>query len=73
MMFQATNHWPVLCHGVAILAAGLSVSRGVATIESVNKVIVPVLLVIVVFCFYWALFLPHASEGITYIFSPNFG
>lgn len=71
--FQATNHWPVLCHGLAILLAGLSVSRGVATIEPVNKVIVPVLLVIVVFCFYWAIFLPHAAEGIIYIFTPSFG
>lgn len=55
------------------MAAALSVSRGVATIEPVNKVIVPVLLGIVVFCFYWALFLPYASEGITHMFSPSFG
>lgn len=66
------SNWPVLCHGISILVAALSVSRGVATIEPVNKVIVPVLLGIVVFCFYWALFLPYASEGITHMFSPSF-
>ena len=67
------SNWPVLCHGVSILGAALSVSRGVSTIEPVNKVIVPVLLAIVVFCFYWALFLPYAAEGIIHMFSPSFG
>ena len=46
---------------------------GVATIEPVNKVIVPVLLGIVVFSFYWAIFLPYASEGIQFMFQPNWG
>ena len=55
------------------MGAALSVSRGVATIEPVNKVIVPVLLLIVIFSFYWSLFLPFASEGITHMFSPSFG
>ena len=32
------SNWPVLCHGVAILLASLAVSRGVSTIEPVNKV-----------------------------------
>ena len=35
------SNWPVLCHGVAILLASLSVSRGVSTIEPVNKVSPP--------------------------------
>lgn len=67
------SSWPVLCHGLAILAAALSVSRGVSTIEPVNKVIVPILLFIIVFCFYWAIFLDFADEGIVHMFSPNWG
>jgi len=63
--------WPVFYHGLAIFVGGLSVSRGVSTIEPVNKVIVPVLLFIVAFSFYWAIFLPYASEGIIHMFTPN--
>jgi SNF family Na+-dependent transporter len=69
-VLQGSN-WPVLCHAVAILLASLSVSRGVSTIEPVNKVIVPVLLAIVVLCFYWAIFLPYAGNGIVHLFSPS--
>ena len=72
LLLQASS-WPVGFHGIAIFAAGLSVIRGVATIEPVNKVIVPILLGIIVLSFYWALFLPYASEGIKHMFSPNWG
>ena len=67
------SSWPVLFHGLAIIAASLSVIRGVATIEPVNKVIVPILLAIVVFSFYWALFLPYAADGIIHMFKPHWG
>ena len=65
------SSWPVLCHGLSMLFAMLSVSRGVSTIEPVNKVVVPILLFIVVFCFYWALFLPYSADGIIHMFSPS--
>jgi len=67
------SNWPVLCHGLAMLFATLSVSRGVSTIEPVNKVVVPILLFIIVFCFYWAIFLPFAADGIIHLFSPSWG
>ena len=51
----------------------LSVIRGVSTIEPINKVVVPVLLVMVLFNFYWAIFLPYANIGIEKFFSPNWG
>ena len=63
--------WPVLCHFLAILASALSVSRGVSTIEPVNRVIVPILLLIVVICFYWAIFLDFADQGIIHMFTPD--
>ena len=44
-----------------------------ATIEAVNKLIVPILLILIVFSFYWAIFLPYASEGIIFLFSPGWG
>ena len=37
------------------------------------QVIVPVLLFIVVLCFYWAIFLPYAGNGIIHLFSPSWG
>lgn len=70
--FQDSS-WPIFFHGIAIVAASLSVIRGVATIEPVNKVIVPILLAIVAFSFYWALFLPSAADGIIHMFKPNWG
>lgn len=70
-MYIQDSSWPVLCHGVAMLFAMLSVSRGVSTIEPVNKVVVPILLFIIVFCFYWALFLPYSADGIIHMFSPS--
>jgi SNF family Na+-dependent transporter len=63
----------VFFHGLAVLASSLSVIRGVATIEPVNRVIVPILLAIVAFSFYWAIFLPSAADGIRHLFRPNWG
>jgi NSS family neurotransmitter:Na+ symporter len=51
--------------------AALTVMGGVATIEPVNKVMVPTLLLIVTLSFYWSIFLPDATDGITYMFRPN--
>lgn len=67
------SSWPVFFHGLAIFTASLSVIRGVATIEPVNKVIVPILLAIVVFSFYWGIFLNSAADGIIHMFRPNWG
>ena len=65
------SHWPIVFHGISIFIAALVVMGGVAFIEPVNKIIVPVLLGIVAFSFYWAIFLRSAAEGITYMFKPN--
>ena len=57
----------MICIGLACLA----ISRGVSSIEPVNRVIVPTLLLIVVFTFYWALFMPYGGMGIIHMFSPS--
>ena len=56
---------------VSVLVAGVSVSRGVSSIEPMNTVVVPTLLLLILFSFYWGLFLPYASIGIKHFFSPN--
>lgn len=58
-------------HVVSVLVAGVSVSRGVSSIEPMNMVVVPTLLLLILFSFYWGLFLPYASIGIEHFFSPN--
>ena len=56
-----------------MVASALSVSKGVSTIEPMNKVVVPILLGIVLFSVYWAIFLPYAQVGIEHYFTPNWG
>jgi len=63
--------WPVPCHFLSVLIAAVSVSRGVSSIEPMNKVVVPALLILLLFSFYWGLFLPYAHIGIEHFFTPN--
>ena len=70
-MHTQDSNWPVFCHALAVIVTGLAVCFGVSTIEPVNNIIVPLLLLIVVFSFYWALYLPFASAGIVHMFHPS--
>ena len=56
---------------MSVLVAAVSVSRGVSSIEPMNTIVVPTLLLIILFSFYWGLFLPYAYIGIKYFFTPN--
>ncbi|XP_071100229.1 uncharacterized sodium-dependent transporter YocR-like [Haliotis cracherodii] len=69
--FAEKSAWPVLTHGIAIVIAGLSVVKGVKTIEKVNMFLVPVLLLILLFTFVWSLTRKYADIGIKYLFTPN--
>ena len=63
----------VLCMLAVLVVAALSISRGVSSFEKVNWVMVPTLLLSVAFSFYWAIFLPYASQGIVHLFTPDWG
>lgn len=67
------SSWPIFCHFLSILLAGLCISRAVSSIEFVNKIIIPILLAIIVLSFYWALSLKYAEYGIKYLFTPDWG
>ncbi|PVD32527.1 hypothetical protein C0Q70_07967 [Pomacea canaliculata] len=69
--FAEDSSWPVLTHGVAVLLAGLSVVKGVKTIEKVSMVLVPTLLVIIIFNFVWSLTRSNADIGLTFMFTPH--
>jgi len=69
--FAEESSWPLLTSALAVVLAGLSVAKGVKTIEKVSLFLVPVLLFIIGFTFVWSLTREYADLGITYLFTPN--
>ncbi|XP_076456354.1 putative sodium-dependent transporter YocR [Babylonia areolata] len=69
--FAEDSYWPVLTHAIALILAGLAVSKGVKTIEKVSMVLVPLFLLIILFTFVWALTRDHADYGLKFLFSPK--
>jgi neurotransmitter:Na+ symporter, NSS family len=63
--------WPLVFHAFAMGVGGLAISRGVSSIERVNKVLIPALLLIVLVSVVRALTLPGAADGIAYLFTPQ--
>ena len=64
-----TSWWPVLTHAMAMGLGVLVVARGVSAIESVARILMPALLVLVVVLAVRAVTLPGAEDGLTYLFS----
>jgi len=63
--------WPLLFHGLAMGFGAFAIWKGVSSIERVNKVLVPTLLVIIAISVVRALMLPGAMEGVAYLFTPE--
>lgn len=63
--------WPLLFHALAMGLGALAIGKGVKSIEKVNKVLVPTLLIIVVISVVRALMLPGAWDGVAYLFTPE--
>lgn len=68
--FQASS-LPLLFHGLMVALGAGAVYKGVSSIERVNKVLVPTLLVIVVIAVVRAVTLPGAGAGLAYLFTPD--
>ena len=68
--FQASG-LPVLFHLFMMIGAMLAIWYGVQSIERVNKILIPSLLVIVILSVIRAVTLPGASEGLAYLFTPQ--
>lgn len=62
---------PVLFHAVAMGLGAIVVLRGVRSIEKVNKFLIPTLFVIVLISVGRAITLDGASEGISFLFTPD--
>jgi len=62
---------PFVFHLMAIIVGALAIARGVRSIERVNKVLIPTLLVIIFISVIRALTLPGSMDGIAYLFRPE--
>lgn len=72
--WEAFNSTPeaVLFHGVAVGLGVFVVSKGVRGIETAAKILIPSLVVLVVVLAIKALTLPGASQGLAFLFTPDF-
>lgn len=68
--FQGTV-WPIILHAFAMGLGGLIVVKGVSSIEKVNKILIPSLVVVVIISLIRALTLPGSFEGVQYLFTPD--
>jgi len=65
------SYWPLLFHAFAMGFGAFAIWRGVSSIERVNKVLIPTLLLIVILSVVRALTLPGAWKGVSYLFTPQ--
>ena len=63
----------VLTHAVAMAMALFVVSKGVRGIETAAKILIPSLVALVIVLALRALTLPGASEGLAFLFTPDWG
>lgn len=68
----STGLEPLYFHAVAMVLGALIVYRGVQGIEKTNKILIPILLVILLILAVRAVTLDGAMEGISYLFTPDF-
>ncbi|MBL3655911.1 sodium-dependent transporter [Fulvivirga sediminis] len=63
--------WPLVTHAIALVVGCLAIWKGVSSIEKINKFLIPSLLIIILGCLVRALTLEGATDGIIYLFTPN--
>lgn len=68
--FQAGGG-PILFHAVAMGLGALAVMKGVSSIERVNKILIPTLLLIVIGSVVRAVTLPGSAAGLAFLFTPQ--
>ena len=63
--------WPSIFHALMISAGGYIVVKGISSIERINKILIPSLLLVVVISLVRAVTLPGSFQGIEYLFTPD--
>ncbi|WP_018127566.1 sodium-dependent transporter [Balneola vulgaris] len=62
---------PSVFHALMMLGGGFIVMKGISSIEKINKLLIPALLLIVVISLIRAVTLPGSGVGLTYLFTPD--
>ncbi len=68
-----SSAWPIVFHGIVIGLTCWVVIKGVNSIERVTGVLMPALVALILILVLRSLFLPGASEGLTYLFTVDWG
>ncbi|MFA5669643.1 MAG: sodium-dependent transporter [Balneolaceae bacterium] len=68
--FQSSN-WPVVTHFIAMFFGGVVVIKGIKSIEKVNKILIPSLVVVLLISLFKSLSLEGSFEGVKYLFTPD--
>jgi NSS family neurotransmitter:Na+ symporter len=68
--FQNSS-WPVICLAISTITGGFIVAKGISSIEKVNKVLIPLLVLILIISLIKALTLANSTKGIDYLFTPD--
>ncbi len=68
--FQGSN-WPVIGHGLIMGLGGFVVIKGISSIEKVNKVLIPSLLLVLIVSLVKSLSLEGSELGLKYLFTPD--
>jgi NSS family neurotransmitter:Na+ symporter len=68
--FQGSS-WPLIAHAFVMSVGGFIVIKGISSIEKVNKVLIPSLLLVLIVSLFKALSLEGSGLGIEYLFTPD--
>lgn len=63
--------WPSVFHAVMMGAGGFIIVKGVSSIERINKILIPSLVLVLIISLVRALTLSGSFEGIAYLFTPD--
>lgn len=62
---------PVLTHGIVMILGGFVIVKGIKSIEKVNKILIPSLLLVLLISLVKSLSLEGSMEGVKYLFTPD--
>jgi neurotransmitter:Na+ symporter, NSS family len=68
-----SSGWPLLTHAIVMGLGAFAIWRGVASIEQVNRVLIPTLLGIILISVVRGVTLPGAWAGVGYLFTADWG
>ncbi len=65
------SYLPSVMHAIIIVVGGFVVVKGIASIERINKILIPSLFLVLIVSLVRALMLPGGEAGLEYLFTPD--